>query len=101
MRLVDGSNVVRNFDRILHHGLGSLQVIESELEFALDALRASEERWRTVFLDASVGIITLDLDLRYTSANPTFQRMLGYSEDELRGTRSCSVRPRRSAASAG
>lgn len=57
----------------------------SELEFALDALRASEERWRTVFQDAPVGIITLDLDLRYTSANPAFQRMTGYSEDELRG----------------
>jgi PAS domain S-box-containing protein len=56
----------------------------SELEFALDALRASEVRWRTVFQDAPVGIVTLDLDLRYTGANPAFQRMLGYSEDELR-----------------
>jgi len=56
----------------------------SELEFALDALRVSEERWRTVFQDAPVGIVTLDLGLRYTSANPAFQRMLGYSEDELR-----------------
>jgi PAS domain S-box-containing protein len=48
------------------------------------AHRASEERWRTVFLNAPVGIVTLDLDLRYITANPTFQRMLGYSEDELR-----------------
>jgi PAS domain S-box-containing protein len=48
------------------------------------ALRASDERWRTVFETAAVGIVTLDLDLRYLTANMAFQRMTGYTEDELR-----------------
>jgi PAS domain S-box-containing protein len=48
------------------------------------ALRASEERWRTVFETAAVGIATLDLDLRYLTANTAYQRMTDYAEDELR-----------------
>jgi PAS domain S-box-containing protein len=48
------------------------------------ALRASEERWRTVYETAAVGIATLDLGLRYITANAAYRRMTGYTEDELR-----------------
>jgi PAS domain S-box-containing protein len=48
------------------------------------ALRASEERWRTVFETAAVGIATLDLDLRYMTANAAYQQTTGYTEDQLR-----------------
>jgi PAS domain S-box-containing protein len=49
------------------------------------ALRASEERWRAMFETAPVGIATLDFELRsYLTANESFQRMTGYTEDELR-----------------
>jgi PAS domain S-box-containing protein len=48
------------------------------------ALRASEERWRTVFETAAVGIATLDIDLRYLTANAAYQRITGYTEGELR-----------------
>jgi PAS domain S-box-containing protein len=48
------------------------------------ALRASEERWRTVFETTAIGIATSDLDLRYATANQSFQRMTGYTGDELR-----------------
>jgi PAS domain S-box-containing protein len=37
-----------------------------------------------VFKNAPVGMGTLNLDGRFVTANPTFQRMLGYGEDELR-----------------
>jgi PAS domain S-box-containing protein len=47
------------------------------------ALRASEERWRAIFESAAVGIATGDLDGGVSSMNPTFQRMLGYTEDEV------------------
>jgi PAS domain S-box-containing protein len=47
------------------------------------ALRASEERWRTVFESASVGIATSDAQRRILSANDALQRVLGYSEIEL------------------
>jgi PAS domain S-box-containing protein len=48
------------------------------------ALRDSEERWRTVFEMAPVGIATFSMDRRFATANPALQRMLGYSENELR-----------------
>jgi PAS domain S-box-containing protein len=48
------------------------------------ALRASEERWRTVFETTAIGIATSDLNLRYATANQSFQRMTGYTGDELR-----------------
>src|SRR5271166_5839362 len=48
-----------------------------------ETLRASEERWRTVFETAAVGIATVGRDLRFMEANPTFQQMVGYTGDEL------------------
>lgn len=48
------------------------------------ALRASEERWRAMFETTAVGIATSDLRLRYVAANHSFQRMTGYTEEELR-----------------
>ena len=51
---------------------------------AEQALRTSEERWRTVFETSSVGIATSDENLRVSTANAAFQRIVGYTEDELR-----------------
>jgi PAS domain S-box-containing protein len=48
-------------------------------------LRSSEERWRSIFEHAVVGIGTTDRNRRYLSANPALQNMLGYSEEELCG----------------
>lgn len=49
------------------------------------ALRASEERWRAMFESAAVGIVTFGPEhRRYVTANEAFQRMTGYTEDELR-----------------
>jgi PAS domain S-box-containing protein len=49
-----------------------------------DALRASEARWRNLFENVPVGIVLAGLQGRIVAANPAFQRMLGYSEAELR-----------------
>lgn len=48
------------------------------------ALRTSEERWRNLFEKAPVGIALTGSDRRYAEVNPAFQRMVGYSETELR-----------------
>src|SRR5262249_40314225 len=48
------------------------------------ALRASEARMRARVAAARVGIATSDENRRLLRANPAFQRMLGYSESELR-----------------
>jgi PAS domain S-box-containing protein len=49
-----------------------------------EALRASELRWRTMFEKFPVGIVLRDTEQRYMAANPAFQQMVGYSEEELR-----------------
>jgi PAS domain S-box-containing protein len=49
-----------------------------------DALVASEERWRNLFENAPVGVALTASDWRYVTVNPAFQRMVGYSEAELR-----------------
>jgi len=56
----------------------------TERERAEAALRASEERWRAVFEKAMVGIVTVGLDGRFATANASYQRITGYTEDELR-----------------
>jgi PAS domain S-box-containing protein len=51
-----------------------------------EQLRKSEERWRAVFENSAVGIVLQSGDPsgRFVAANTAYQRMLGYSEDELR-----------------
>ena len=47
------------------------------------ALRASEERWRSVFESSSLGISLIDHNFKYLETNAAFQAMLGYTQEEL------------------
>ena len=49
-----------------------------------DALRDSEERFRTIFEETHLGIVITAPSFAFEKANPAFCRMTGYSEDELR-----------------
>ncbi|MCK9306020.1 MAG: PAS domain S-box protein [Methanoculleus sp.] len=49
------------------------------------ALQESEERFRSIFEEAGIGIVLLDLDWRIMRTNPAFRRMVGCGEDELVG----------------
>jgi len=51
---------------------------------AHETLRQSERRYRTLFETSWDGIATVDMAGRIQDANPAFQRMLGYSLEELR-----------------
>src|ERR1051325_148887 len=51
-----------------------------------EALRESEERYRTLIENANDLVFTLDLDFRITSANPAVKQLLGYAPEELVGT---------------
>jgi PAS domain S-box-containing protein len=52
---------------------------------AEDALRASEERWRSLFENVPVGVMLIGQEGRYVAVNRAFQTMIGYSEMELCG----------------
>ena len=51
---------------------------------AEEALRASEERWRAVFENSAIGVALADLNGRFLATNSAYQKMLGYTEEELR-----------------
>lgn len=62
----------------------------SELRRSENALREthaqmarSEERWRSVFENSAVGVALADPSGRFLAVNPVYQRMLGYTEEEL------------------
>jgi len=44
----------------------------------------SEEKWRSVFENSAVGVALADLNGRFIGTNPVFQKMVGYTDDELR-----------------
>jgi PAS domain S-box-containing protein len=47
-------------------------------------LARSEERWRSMFENSAIGVVLTDLNGRFIAANPVFQKMVGYTEDELK-----------------
>ena len=51
---------------------------------AHEKLARSEERWRLVFENSAVGVTLADFDTRLLAANPVFQKMVGYTEAELK-----------------
>ena len=51
---------------------------------AEDALRESEARFRTIFENAGVGAALVDWQGHPIKSNPALQRMLGFTEEELR-----------------
>ena len=60
-----------------------LQIEISERRKAEEALRASEERWRKLFENSSAGIALIAPGGRYVATNSAFQKMVGYTEEEL------------------
>jgi PAS domain S-box-containing protein len=65
------------------HLYAELTQENSERRKVEKALRASEERWRRLFENSSAGIALITLDGRLFAVNLAFQKMLGYTEQEL------------------
>jgi PAS domain S-box-containing protein len=64
--------------------LGTLQDVTERWQ-AQEALRESEQRCRTIYEEAPLGIYLMDLNEHFVRANHAFCAMLGYREEELRG----------------
>ncbi len=80
-----------SMSRNLQRAYGDLREANAKLEQDIvsrrrteEALRASEERWRSLIENIPIGVTSIGSHLRYIAANPAFQRMTGYSEAELR-----------------
>jgi PAS domain S-box-containing protein len=56
----------------------------TERKERLDALRPSEERDRSLFETSRDGIVTVDMSGHILEANPAYQKMLGYTLEELK-----------------
>src|SRR6201998_2398053 len=56
----------------------------TERKQAEAALRKSEERWRSVYENSAIGVALTDLSGRFLAVNRAYEKMLGYTEEELR-----------------
>ena len=59
------------------------KAVEEKLRQEEQELKRSEERWRSVFENSAVGVALAELNGRIIAGNPVFQKMLGYTEQEL------------------
>ncbi len=64
----------------------------TEMTRMIDALRLSENRYRTLIDRANDGVLTIH-DGVFSSSNPSAGRMLGYGEEELVGKRPADISP--------
>lgn len=62
------------------------------------AKEASESRFRAVFDHAAIGIAVHDLEGFFIETNAAFQKIVGYSQDELRTMRASDLSPKEAAA---
>ena len=66
-------------------GVRGVMIDISDLKRTEQALRESEERFRTLLKSLHEGVWALDKDDRTSFVNPRMAEMLGYAEDEMLG----------------
>ncbi len=72
------------------HATGMVMDI-TERRQAEEALRSSEERWRSVFDNSAVGIALAGTPGVFMATNRAFQEMVGYTDEELRSMTSMDI----------
>ena len=82
----ENARAVRDASGAILFYVGTVEDI-TERKRAREALAQAEEKYRTIFENAVVGIFQTTLDGQYLTANPTLARILGYdSPQELMAT---------------
>ncbi len=87
-----GSTRLLNWhNTVLYDEIGSISSILcsaediTNLRSSMEALRDSEERFRSIFEQSAVGIMIVNTEGKVTSINHSFSQMLGYSPSEIVG----------------
>jgi PAS domain S-box-containing protein len=55
-----------------------------EIRISNDALRESEQRWRSLFENSAIGMVVGDAAANILASNRAFQELVGYNGEELR-----------------
>jgi PAS domain S-box-containing protein len=76
-------HVVRDAEGRIHYHEGTAQDV-TERKRAETVLKESEEKFRTLFESAPIGMALHDARGKYLQTNQAYQRMLGFSDIELR-----------------
>jgi PAS domain S-box-containing protein len=64
-----------------------------ERKIAQEKLKQSEKRYRQLFEGSVDGIVMVDLEGRIIDSNASYQKMLGYSLEELKSLKCCEMTP--------
>ena len=65
------------------YGLHTIGMREEKEQWT-NALKNSEERYRNLFEESPMGIFLIDMEGRIIDANPTIEKILSYSTEELK-----------------
>ncbi|GEM_PF-2505641 len=81
--LIDWSNTVLldkqgNIEYVVGIGIDVTQRKQAE-----EALRDSEQHWRTLFKEANIGLVLFHINGIFVEINPTFAHIIGYTVEEV------------------
>lgn len=66
----------------------------TQIRRATQAVRRSENRFRNIFENSQIGIITVDDGMNITSSNAAFRRMIGYEKHEVKNLNIKDITPK-------
>lgn len=84
LRVVERTAELAATNEALRKEVAERKLAEASLSQAHAQAVRSEVKWRSVFENSAVGVALTDLNGRFIATNPVFQRMVGYTDDELR-----------------
>ena len=81
----DQPDGIRSVTRKLIDQVATQAALALERSELYQQLRVSEERFRSIFEQVYFGVVLASLDGRFSTVNPAFARLLGYTCEELQG----------------